>query len=64
MKPLDNRFSPRGGFSSSQWNHIENVNDANIVDTLHQNNFFSGDLDVNQNQSRRDLQKFRCGLLT
>ena len=48
MKPLEHRFFPRGGFSSSQWNHIEETNDVNFI--------------AHQNRSRRGHQRFGCGL--
>lgn len=62
MKPLDNRFSPRGGFSSSQWNLAEKVHDANMVDSSYQNPLNSDDLKKHQIKSRRDHPRFECGL--
>ena len=62
MKPLAHRFFPRGGFSSSQWNHIEKINDANTLDSFCKKNTLSGNLVVQQKKSRRGHQRFGCGL--
>ena len=64
MKSLDNRFFPRGGFSSSQWNHIRKSNDANALDSFCQNTFLSGDLISNQIKSKRIQKRFGCDLST
>ncbi len=62
MKPLEHRFFPRGGFLSSQWNHIEKINDANMLDSFCKNNVIYDNLFVHQNKSRRGHQKLGCGL--
>jgi len=62
MKPAANRFFIRGGFSSSLYNYIEQINDADIEDSLYEDNLISRGLIVNQNKSKRDHQRFRCGL--
>ncbi len=60
MKPLDSRFFSRGGFSSSQWNPIEKINDANTLDSFCKNTIISSNLTAHQNKSRRGHQKFGC----
>ena len=62
MKPVANRFFTRGGFSSSQWNRIEQINDVDIGDSLYGDNLISCGLIVNQNKSQSSHQRFRCGL--
>ena len=61
MKPLDNRFFTRGGFSSSQWNPAEKTHDANMMDSSYQD-LNSDDLKKHQSKSRRGHQRFECGL--
>ncbi|MGY5147915.1 MAG: hypothetical protein ACW9W4_07950 [Candidatus Nitrosopumilus sp. bin_7KS] len=62
MKPLDNKFFTRGGFSSSQWNLAEKVHDAPIVDSSYHHPLHSDDLKKHQSKSRRGHQRFECGL--
>lgn len=62
MKPLDNRFFTRGGFSSSQWATAEKAPDANMIDSSYQNFINSDDLKRHQSKSRRGHQRFECGL--
>ena len=64
MNPLESKFFPRGGFSSSHWNHIEKVNDADTTDIFYQNNSNQGEKIMNQNKSRRGHQKFNWGFST
>ena len=63
MRFLDNRFSSRNGFSSSQWNHMKKINDANMMDSSCQNSLTPSDLISSQNKSKSH-QKLECGLLT
>ena len=62
MTPLDHRFFPRGGYSSSQWNHIENVNDVKTMSLSYTSHLNFGELKKYQNRSRIGHQRFECGL--
>ncbi len=62
MKPLDSKFFTKGGFSSSQWNPVEKVHDANMMDSSYQNLINSDDLRKHQSKSRKGHQRFECGL--
>ena len=64
MNPLENKFFPRGGFSSSHWNNIEKVNDVDTTDIFYQNNSNYNEGIMNQNKSRRGHQKLNCGFST
>ena len=59
MKPITNKFFPRGGFSSSQWNHTEQI--KNIVNSLYENELILQDLDLftSQNKSRNQKNMWR-----
>lgn len=60
MKPA-NKF-PKGRFSSSLWNHIEQIQKSDGINTHYENEIMLNDLDlfVNQKKSRRG-QINRCG---
>lgn len=62
MKPLDSRFFPKGGYSSSQWNRIEDEVDAETTNSSYASHLNFGGLKKSQNKSRRGHQRFEHGL--
>ena len=60
MKPTTRQFFPRGGFSSSQWNHTEQI--KNVLHSLYENELIFQDLDLFTSQNKSRNQKNMGGL--
>ncbi|BDQ30552.1 hypothetical protein NZNM25_08050 [Nitrosopumilus zosterae] len=59
MKPV--KKFPKGRFSSSLWNHIEQIQKSDGIDTHYENEIMLNDLDLFVNQKSRRGQQNRCG---
>lgn len=63
MKPANNNFFPKGGFSSSLLIPIEQIENSDRVNSQYENEIMLDDFDlfVNQKKSRRG-HLVRCGV--